>query len=289
MATTPRAGRTCTALNARGEPCRNWAGSNGLCSWHDPERTRKPMARRIAESRSRVCIACNHERPGRKFGAGATNPKTGEAYRRRTCLDCETKERRARGVPERHARYDARGHVWCNNCRQYLHADNFRRHPLRPHTYWSYCKECTRWIDRNRARSIRGTADWKKAVTDRVRRQRRQATQEQTERRKFVADAITLLGRRGLTRAEIARLCDTSHGSLIEWARSERRVTPQVASRFGGLLRLTHDFSMAAEPVRRRRLPHPEMPRLLAAMAPVLERYPVRNSWNSGKRRENAA
>jgi len=277
----PRAGRTCAATTAKGEPCRNWAGGNGLCSWHDPERTRKPAPPRISRTGSRVCVGCGHELPARKFGTRGKNPKTGEPYRRGTCLDCEAKERRAKGIPERHPRYDARGFVWCNNCRQYLPGHRFARHPYDAEKYWSYCRECTRWIDRHRARSIPGTAEHTKATADRLKRQRRQDRKEQKERRTFVADTILLLGRRGFTRAEICRLCDVSFTSLIAWTRAERKITRNVELRFGELLRLTQALPLAVEPVRRRRLPHPEMPRLLAAMQPVIERYPVRSRWKT--------
>lgn len=121
-------------------------------------------------------------------------------------------------------------------------------------------------------------------MTDRLRRQRRQDAQEQRERRRFVAEAIVLLGRRGLTRAEIARLTDVSFSSLIAWGKRARKITPQVEQRFSALVWETRTWPLAEEPVRRRRLPHPELPRLMAAMEPALARYPVRSAWVNGKR-----
>lgn len=270
--------QSCTAMTAAGTPCRKGATANGLCALHDP--TRKPPPR-YREDAGRICRACGHELPARKFGfSGAKSPQ-GVKYRRGTCLDCEAK---ARGSKPRPPRYDARGHVWCFHCRQYLPALRFARHPYHEDKYWSYCRECTRWIDRHRARSIRGTEEHAEATDDRLRRKQKQNRKEQRERRNFVADAITLLGRRGLTRAEICRLCDVSFTSLIAWTKQTRKVTRNVEHRFGEILRLTHGFPLAAEPVHRRRLPHPEMPRLLSAMAPALERYPVRSSWVNGQR-----
>jgi transcriptional regulator with XRE-family HTH domain len=270
---------TCRALTADGKPCRNHClNSDGLC-WRHDGRPKPEYRPRIKSNAPKTCIVCGHERPTRAFGSGPSNPKTGVAYRRRTCLDCEERKRRAAGIPKRHRRYDARGNVWCNNCKRYLSRENFKRHPQRPHTFWSYCKECTRALDRLRARNIRGTEQWEQNTRRRVSQKRQQRSQEHAERQRFVQDAITLLRRRGLTKAEICRVADVSFGSLLAWERGERRILPNVAARFGDLLLTTADWLLAEEATYRRRLPHPRLPELFERMAPRIEQLPVRSRW----------
>lgn len=180
-------------------------------------------------------------------------------------------------------RVNARGDVWCNHCEHYLPAHRFRRHPSRP-AWWPYCRDCTRVLDRQRARCIRGTPEWAAANADRLRRQRRQDAREQADRAAFVRDGIGILRRRGLTKAEIARLARVSHASLIVWERGERRPDPNVAARFGVLLRETAALPIGAEPAYRRRLPHPAYAGLVARVGPLVAAYPVRSTWGTRKR-----
>lgn len=277
---------TCRAVTATGAPCRNHrVNSDGFCWVHDgrsaPERKHRDQV-----LVPRVCKVCGHLRPGRAFGAGCSNAK-GQARRRTTCLDCDEKARRAAGSPKRHARYNARGEVWCNNCQRYLHGEAFKRHPSRPHTYWAYCIECTGVMDRMRYSAKVSTASGREAVqTSRNKARRRRRGQELRDRRKFVQEAIGLLLRRGLTKAEVCRLTGTSFGSVIAWEHADRNVCPQVAERFGALLGATSHLRTGSEPCRRRRQPHPELPQLSQIMSEVIDRYPVRSRWAG---REGAA
>lgn len=167
--------------------------------------------------------------------------------------------------------------MWCHHCASYLPALRFRRHPSRA-AWWPYCRDCTRALDRKRARCIRGTPEWTAATADRIRRQRRQAAREQADRADFVRTGIGILRRRGFTKAEVARLAGVSFGALILWERGERRPDPNVAARFGVLLRETSALPIGTEPVFRRRLPHPAYAGLMARVGPLLAAYPMRAS-----------
>lgn len=195
--------------------------------------------------------------------------------------DAANRQARARGAPVRHPRYNARGEVWCNRCQQYLGAESFKRHPQRRHTYWSYCRPCTRIIDRERY--ARRTRDLDRALAELERHNQRKRTRSAAdfaERRQFLADAIRILRRRGLTKAEIVRLTDTSFANLLKWERGERhRPTKAVCQRFSIVLRETADLPIGSELADRRRLPHPAMGELLARCLPKVQAIPVRDTW----------
>lgn len=271
----------CTGLTSVGTPCRNTRGldAEGRCWRHDGRPPLQYKARGPGRTEPKVCVTCNQLRPARAFRVSAATDRNGVPYRVRTCRDCEEKSRRAAGVPKRHQRRDARGNVWCNNCERYLHPDNFKRHPLRPHTYWAYCKACVIEIDRLRYRIKAKTPEGKAAQSARTKRRAAQRKREQRERAEFVRDAITLLRRRGLTKSDISRAADVSLGNLLTWERGENRPDPSVAARLGELLRITADWPPTAEPAYRRRLPHPAADTLAAAMAPVIAAYPIRSRW----------
>lgn len=175
-------------------------------------------------------------------------------------------------------RYDGHGNVFCHNCRSYLPADRFawKASPSmdRPR-YNSYCRPCQREIDRMRWTGDRRLRLNERRLVTQAKHQRR----DRKDRMHFVADAIQLLRRRGLTKAEISRLADVSMTSLLKWERKERRVTTAVADRFGVLLRETAYLRTGDTPEYRRRLPHPDLPLLMERCRPQVERYPVRNSW----------
>jgi DNA-binding transcriptional regulator YiaG len=232
----------------------------------------------------RLCIACNRVKPANQFHVSGHGNG-----RKRTCIRCQhdaaRRERIARGGKDRHPRYNARGDVWCNRCERYLGAENFKRHPNRPGTYWAYCKPCTREIDRERYAKRTSTIEGAIAELDRKNQRKQRLTKERmAERRKFLKESILLLRRRGLTKAEIVRLTDTTFGNLLKWERGEmQRPTEAICRRFGVVVRATHGFPLG-EPAHRRRLPHPAMAELLAICMPQIEAIPVRNSWKNGGR-----
>jgi hypothetical protein len=280
----------CTSLTAEGQPCRNYrVNADGLCWRHDGRPVRNPAPRAAPEPESsRTCRICGHERPIRSFNRGTTNPKTGAAYYKRTCVDCEEAKRRAQGTPRRHERYNARGDVWCNNCKRYRPREEFKRHPLRPHTFWAYCKDCTRVLDRLRYRAKARTSEGKAAQAARIERRRRSRESQQKSRAHFVQDAILLLRRRGLTKSEICRLAGVSFGNLLKWERREVRVSPNVASRMGVLLLETTGWPLVETPAYRRQSPHPRLDELVARCAEQVAQYPVRTRWaNRGHLQES--
>jgi hypothetical protein len=234
---------------------------------------------------TRVCEVC-HRTLHLEFFHRSGNHTAG---RRRTCKRCiadaQRRTRKARGGRDRHPRYNARGDVWCNRCQSYRGAEDFKRHPNRPHTFWAYCKPCTREIDRDRY--AKRTSTLERAIADQERRLKRKQKQQRkvfAERRKFLQDSILLLRRRGLSKAEIVRLTDTSFGSLLKWERGEtKRPVEGVCRRFGVVVRATMGFPLD-EPVHRRRLPHPAMAELLAECLPQVQAIHVRNSWVNGRR-----
>lgn len=272
----------CRATTKRGNPCRNQRlDAQGLCWRHDGRPRRPPTPRPApAPQRSRVCRVCGHERPIRCFGLGATNPKTGAAYYRRTCRDCEERARRAKGIPKRRQRRNARGDVWCNHCQRYLPPGRFAPRPRRPHTFWAYCRECTRALDRLRARNIRGTPEQRAHVAQSVARKRRRRHAAQRERARFVQDAIAILRRRGLTKTDICRLAQVTFASLLRWERGGKP-DPNTAARFGVLLVETAHLPNGPTPAYRRRRPHPEAERLAARVVPQLAALPVRSRWKA--------
>ena len=154
----------------------------------------------------RTCQVCKRTLPLDRFYASGTG-----SGRRHTCSRCLNeqlgRERRASGAKIRHNRYNARGHVYCNHCEKYLPPETFKRHPSRPHTFWSYCKPCVRIKDRERYQKATSTIEGATRVLDsRLARKRRQRAAEQRERREYVVYAIHQLRLRGFTRAEVARL-----------------------------------------------------------------------------------
>jgi transcriptional regulator with XRE-family HTH domain/predicted Fe-S protein YdhL (DUF1289 family) len=242
-----------------------------------------PLAR-APRPGDRYCTSCHRHRPERDFFASGH----GQA-RRRICTRClhdqKRRERIARGGRDRHPRYNARGEVWCNRCDRYQGAENFKRHPSRPHTYWSYCKVCTRELDRERYARKTSTLEGAQAVLDsRLARNRRQRRAEFAERRKFLKESIQLLRRRGLTKAEIVRLTDTTHGNLLNWERgATKRPTKAVCDRFAIVVRETAELPLG-EPIHRRRIPHPAMSELLARCLPKVRAIPLRDSWKNRRR-----
>jgi hypothetical protein len=175
--------------------------------------------------------------------------------------------------------------VHCNNCKQYRPTSDFKRHPSRPHTWWAYCKPCTRELDRLRYRASVATPDGKRRVMEgRNRRKRRQSAADFRERREFLSGAIELLLRRGLTLSAISRITDTSLANIYKWrAKAIKRPTKAVMARFEQLLLLTMDWPIGA-PAFRNRLPHPKEQELIARMAPTIAAYPVRASrWKDGQ------
>jgi len=232
---------------------------------------------------SRRCLACQRDLPVASFYASGHG-----SGRRRTCIRClhaaVAVERRARGARERHLRINARGDVWCNRCRRYRGAEDFRRHPQRPNTWWAYCRECTREIDRTRYAKRTSTIEG--ATLELEKKQRRKdrlGRRRDRERRFFVAESISLLRRRGFTKAEIVRLADVSFPSLLDWERQARRVTPAVVSRFSVLVQETSDYRGGEPPVRRR-LPHPDCAMLMERCRPLMLAHPVRSAWKNGRR-----
>lgn len=192
-------------------------------------------------------------------------------------------------VPWTRTRLNARGQVRCLACDQWLSREAFACPPSRKGTPWPYCRPCVRAIDRQRKRSIRGTPEWQSDQERRARQQRAAQRARRKERVEFVSHAITVLRRRGLTKAEITRLADVSFTSLLKWERRETLPDPQVAERFGALLLAMAHLPLQETPEYRRRLPHPELPRLVTAMAPVIARSPVRTAWETRRQREPVA
>ncbi len=236
---------------------------------------------------TRTCLVCRRELDVDRFHRSGNH----SAGRRRTCKTCiadaQRRTRRERGSAIRHPRYNARGDVWCNRCQRYQGAENFKRHPSRPHTYWSYCKVCTREVDRARYAKKTSTLEGAlEVLEDHNRSKRRRMQREFAGRRRFLVDSISLLRRRGLTKAEIVRLTDTTFGNLLKWERGEcLKPTKAVCERFAIVVRESGALP-AGEPVYRRRLPHPAMGELLARCLPLVEAVPIRNAWKNGRRSE---
>jgi hypothetical protein len=240
----------------------------------------------------RTCRRCRRELPIERFYASGTGNG-----RRRTCIRClreqDAQERRQRDAKVRHSRYNARGDVWCNRCQRYLPSDSFKRHPTRTHTYWSYCKPCTREIDRERY--ARKFSNLETALMEQGRhnhRRRIRLAAQRRERLRNVQEMIRLLRARGLTKSEICRLGGFTMQSLLRWevakVPSKRGISPNVEKRLGILvsaairvLPLPNETGILNY---RRRLPHPDLPHLEAMCRDELARYPLRNSWINGKR-----
>lgn len=272
-------GTLCGAETVGGAPCRRWPRVGGeRCRWHDgsprvPYRIRPKPGMEGAKA----CRVCGRTLPLRLFPVSPATARDGTPYRRRTCQPCA--EQAKGGATKRPPRTNARGDVWCCNCETYLPPTRFRRHPSRPHRWWSYCRDCTKELDRFREKRRRGTEAWRADTERRVRQKREQSRRERAQRRAFATEAIRLLRRRGFTKAEIARLARTAIQSVLAWEAGTRRVTPNAADRLGVLLRHTAAYRAGKEPEYRRRLPHPDLPWLLAATEAEMAALPLRSRW----------
>jgi DNA-binding transcriptional regulator YiaG len=229
----------------------------------------------------RRCKVCDANLPIERFYRSGRHTNG----RRRTCIDCLKRQdavrRRAEGRKIRHQRRNAHGDVWCNRCERYLPELSFREHPSRPGTLWSYCRACTREIDRERyARAMSDLESAERELERRNASKRRIARKRDTERRAFVADAIGILRRRGLTKMEVSRLTGTTIQSVLAWERKERKLSPQAAERFVIVLRETAHLPVQDRPAFRRRTPHPELDQLMARCRPQIAEYPtIRGRW----------
>lgn len=181
----------------------------------------------------------------------------------------------------RHNRINVRGHVWCNRCEKYLPPENFKIHPSRPHTFWSYCKPCVIELDRERYR--RKVSTMEGALKDLEARQRRKHQQRKAQvrdRKEFVTFGLDQIRQRGFTRAEVGRLLDISPVTLGKWSdpkdktqvleAGERRIEV-VLMAVSGLPRTGY--------VNGRRLPHPEYQRVYATTRDEVESIYLRNAW----------
>lgn len=180
------------------------------------------------------------------------------------------------GIP----RFNTRGQVWCFDCWQYLDASRFRyvTYPsLGKPKYWSYCIECQRQKDRDRWAERRKVENERRLI-----RQARDQQRARFERAEFAQKSILTLRKRGFTKAEIARLLDTSMTSILAWERRERRVTTAATNRIGILMAATAHMPLG-EPAYRRRLPHPEFDRIYAKTHQRIQAIPLRSRWATRK------
>lgn len=228
----------------------------------------------------RGCLVCKRRLPlDRFYASGHGNG------RRNTCTRCineqAERERRAAGAKIRHTRYNARGHVWCNHCQKYLPPEDFKKHPSRPGTYWSYCKPCVRILDRKRYREATSTYEGAvRVLNDRLERKHRQKRQEQKERKEYVAYVIDQLRQRGFTKAEVARLAQISLPTLTKWAdpKTELHLMKPAELRMEILFNAVLDLPIVGYQDRRR-LPHPEYARIHAITHDDVKAFYLRNSW----------
>jgi transcriptional regulator with XRE-family HTH domain/Pyruvate/2-oxoacid:ferredoxin oxidoreductase delta subunit len=240
----------------------------------------------------RLCVVCGHRKPINAFyTSGHGNG------RRRTCIRClndkDARARRASGARARHQRINARGDVRCNRCQAYRPREDFKPHPSREGVFWSYCKPCTREIDRERYAKRTSTLDGAIAELEKkYQRKQRMLARKRQNRIDFVRDAITQLRGRGLTKSEIARLVGCTVQSIYRWEAvtswDDCRITENAEKRFGVVLAAAIEVLPPPNrneiPNYRRRLPHPQLSQLLAMVAEDLERYPLRSSWVKGAR-----
>lgn len=225
--------------------------------------------RRLADPDApRSCDRCCRLKAIRHFPLATGRRADGTRYRKRTCADCL-----GAVVPAKRPRFDGHGNAWCHHCARYRAIEAFPTVATRPGP-WPYCYDCRRDLDRLRWRGERRA----KLNRRRVENQRAQAAREDADRRAFVANAILVLRKRGLTKAEVARLAGTTMTSLLDWERRERRVTPNAAERFAALLRATRDWPIG-DPCWRRRTPHPRLAELAVAVASTLDARPLRSRW----------
>jgi transcriptional regulator with XRE-family HTH domain len=175
----------------------------------------------------------------------------------------------------RHVRVNARGDVWCNNCQRYLPATSFKRHPSRPHTWWAYCVECTRALDRLRWRGKRR----EESNAARRARQKAQRRAERMERTEFAVNAVLTLRKRGLTKADVCRLTGLSLTTILELERRKRRGTSPVVERLMIALHATAHLPAGSVPAYRRPLPLPGFAELVARVRPLMDAFPTRSRW----------
>jgi len=223
----------------------------------------------------KLCPRCRQTLPLDAFYA---RPNGGpDCYCRPCRKDYQRRLAARKAGHRRHVRINARGDVWCNHCQRYLPTCSFRRHPSRPHTWWAYCVDCTRELDRLRWRGERRA----RHNAESPNRRRRRRASERSERRAFVAGAILTLRRRGLTKTDVSRLTGVSLGSILAAEQGGGRwgPTPHTAARFVVALRATAHLPTGAEPAYRRRLPLPGLAELVARVRPLMDAYPVRSRW----------
>lgn len=194
---------------------------------------------------------------------------------------------RTRRAPayRRHTRFNARGDAWCNRCQRYLPVYEFKRHPSRPGTLWSYCKPCVLVIDRERYRKSTSTLAGAIAVlSKRYERKKRHQREVREERIAFIENAITVLRKRGFTLSHIARLTGIKVTNFYQWQKRASRPSRNAERRFGLALQATAHIPIGETPAYRLRLPHPELHTLCEQLAPELTKYPMRSAWINGRR-----
>lgn len=235
----------------------------------------RPDRRRVDPDAPRPCKACGRELPPRYFPAYSHRRADGRPYRARTCEACLIAAGKRRPASAKRPRFDGHGNAWCHHCNRYRAVETFPPHPSKPGP-WPYCFTCRRELDR-----LRWTGERRQRMNrQRVENQRRQSARERAERSEFVARAIVTLRRRGLTKSEIAKLADVSIQGVLKWERRDRPPTPAVAERFSIVLHATSHLPIGADSCCRRRLPHPELPALLARCRPLVAAFPVRTRWS---------
>jgi hypothetical protein len=242
---------------------------------------------RNIDAHTKQCRSCGRILPFRLFVPTGNYIKSiGRKCGSADCRTCLEQQRRAAGVPKRMVKVNSRGEVWCSNCKRYLPSYDFRVHPnaKKPdggngQKWWAYCKACCRELDRLRWRGERRERLNRQGVLNKRRRQQG----EFTSRREFLAGAIELLQRRGLTISAIARIVDGSLTNIYKYREKAcHRPTKAVLARFERLLLLTMDWPHG-EPAFRNRLPHPKEVALTAVMQPTIAANPVRSRWKGAK------
>lgn len=175
----------------------------------------------------------------------------------------------------RSPRINARGMVRCCACNQWLSPDSFAYPPSFNGRPYPYCRPCNREIDRIRWRGERRETN----NISRLVRQRRDQQAERRERLTTVQNAILVIRKRGFTKADICRMADVSFTSVTKWERGEQTPTHQVVGRMMALLRETTMYPTRADPVYRRRLPHPDIDFITERMQSKIVALPVRSRW----------
>lgn len=233
---------------------------------------------------TKTCCACHRTLHFRHFAqTGQWNKATGRRYGDRMCRDCRRDQRRAAGIKERRPRLRPDGWIWCPRGRHYLPLAAFSLHscPARKGRPHAYCRTCENQIRKERRfREESDPARYAASLAYRSGKRRKDRQAEQMERRRFVANAITTLGRRGCTQSMIARLFDTTPATIGEWARRSRLPVPNAAARFALLLRETAHLPEGPEPVRRIK-PFAGFEELVARVRPKVLVFPIRSRWRT--------